>query len=287
MSENFEPMITFLMCSRRLENPDSNIIEFFNSATDKLTDEQKERVEFLIKFDTDDTDSHNAILNRNWKTDKLHQPGKYAQTNKLKELPFRIKHFVYNRAEGRRSLHNDYMFLFSQRDPRSKFISFVTDDCVLLADGMFTELERLKDKDWVFMGDKEPDVKKYVNYRANQDWRMDVSMFPIVSTKIIECVQNMGWQVNVDNWITLLHVILYHKYGLDFWKGSYTQYVGRRGGASRESQYGKKYNPFEVNNRFVVENQYYFDLVEQQARNIFLNYQVPHLKELGKSLREL
>jgi len=282
MSKELKPLVTFIMCSRRKNNPDSNLIEFLNSVAKHVEDSNVCNMEILIKFDTDDDESENLIYNRNNRTARRLNNGKrWDQPNLLLEYPHNVRHFVYNRGEGRRSLHNDYMFLFSQRNPNSKFISFVTDDCVISRPGLFNELLKVKDPDFMLMGDKEPRINFYGNYRTNQEWRMDVSMFPILSTKIVECCGSMGWQVNIDNWITLLHVILCHKYQLDLWRSVDGHYVTREGGASHESQYGKVYNPMEVNNLLTVNNHYYFDLVEQQARNIYLNYQARKFRDIA------
>jgi len=262
----FEPIVTFLMCSRRKDNPDSKLENFLNTLEANLDDGNMKKLEVLIKFDDDDLESQYKIFDRNYRAKRHPYESKYDQGNLLKQFPFKIREFVYKQGMGRRSLHNDYMFLFSQRNVSSKFVAFATDDSIVLGKGMIEELERMKNKDWVFMGDKRPHIESYADYRNDQRWRMDVSMFPIVSTKIIECCGSMGWQVNIDNWFTLLAVIIYHKYGLDLWEGSYDQYIGRAGGESKESQYGNRYNPMEVNNKFRVQNTYYFDLVEQQAK---------------------
>lgn len=278
---HLKPLITFIMCSRKKDNPDSKLKDFLDSLIKYIPDGEKSKIEVLIKFDSDDTDSYRTILNRNYGS-----VNRYDQPNFLATVPTYIRPFVYARGEGRRSLQNDYMFLFTQRNPHSKFISFVTDDCVFIRPNLFQFLNDLKNKDWVFMGDKEPQAHIYRDWRKNQVWRTDVSMFPIVSTKIIECCGSMGFQTNIDNWLTLLHSILVQKYGLDFWVGTREKYINRIGGKSKESQYGARYNPMEIDNKFKCENDYYFDLVEQQAKNIFFNHSVEKFHKIANIVKK-
>lgn len=281
--KNFDPFITFIMCSRKKDNPDSQLLKTLDSIALHIGDQAIEKIEILIKFDTDDDKSYKEIIDLNYK--KV-EPGLVDQPNLLESYPFRIRYFIYNRGEGRRSLHNDYMFLFSQRDPRSKFISFITDDCIMVKDGLFKELESLRDKDWCILGEKKPVAKLFPNYRENQDWRTQVSMFPIVSSNLLHVLQNMGWQVNIDNWLTLLHVILYHKYDLDLFYGI-DNYITREGGTSKEEQYGKVYNDMEITNNKRCTNTYYFDLIEQACKNVYLNYKYQEFKKFAKVIEEL
>ena len=105
-----DPLITFIMCSRKKDNPDSDIIAFLKTLDENMPDNKKKEIEILVKFDTDDDESYQELINRNHKRGADGEY-KYAQANALKEYPFPIQYFIYNRGEGRRSLHNDYMFL--------------------------------------------------------------------------------------------------------------------------------------------------------------------------------
>ncbi len=278
--EEFKPLITFIMCCRIKENPDSQLLKFLESFKTKLEDTERPKVELLVKFDTDDDVANKTIYNRNYEGNKHHQP------NLLLNYSNKFRHFVYARGEGRYSLHNDYMFLFSQRNPHSKFISFVTDDCFFMRGGFFNELARIKDKDWAIVGDMTPrNIDRWANgnWKRDQNWKNEVTTFPTVSTNLLEILQNMGWQVNIDNWFSLLHVILVNKYNLNLWI-TISKYFNR----SRQSaEYRPKtYNPLDITNLKDCTNPYYFKLVEQQAKNIYLNYMEHNLVTMCDTVKK-
>ena len=277
---NFKPYISMLMCSRRKGNPDHDIIKFLESYKNVgFQDAEKDQIELLIKIDKDDEKIYREIINKNW--GGSHE---YDQPNLLKNYPVRIRIFIYERGEGRYSLHNDYKFLFSQRNPLSKFIMFVTDDCFFKESGTFKFLKGIKYQDYAILGDRVPSVAKYKDYRNNQSWRTDVSPYPIISAKLLEIAQNIGWQTNLDNWITLLHCILYHKYDLNLWERM-PKFIDRN-----EQPYQERpmtFNPMEITNKKQCDNPYYFNLVEQQAKNIYLNFIEKDLKTMCETIQKV
>lgn len=279
MPKEKDPFITFLMCSRKKNNPDSHLLSFLESAKKFISNQEIENVELLVKFDMDDDETYKQILNTNWDEKRHNQP------NLIKHYNLPTRWFIYNRGEGRNSLHNDYMFLFSQRNPKTKFVMFVTDDCVFERKCIVEDLRKLKNYDWCILGDKIPKVEYYENYRKDQSWRLDVSAFPIISTNLLHIAQNIGWQVNLDNWLTLLHTILVHKYKLNLWHLT-PLYVRRIGGRSRQTDYKETYNPLQIDNKRQCNNPYYFDLVEQQAKNIYLNYIHRKLHDIADNIKK-
>ena len=82
-------------------------------------------------------------------------------------------------------------------------------------------------------------------------------------------LQNYGWQCNGDNWKTLLHILMYEKYGMDLWKTVPAFFS--RNPTDGASGYGESYNNMEMDGSKNPANSYYFTLVEQQAKNLYLN----------------
>ena len=80
-----------------------------------------------------------------------------------------------------------------------------------------------------------------------------------------------GFQSNTDNWISLLNVILYNKYGIDL-----TKIVEVFCLRNEQSDYNIckgeiKYDMLVINAGMFITNSFYFNLIEQQAKNIYLN----------------
>jgi len=95
-------VISVIFCSRVKDNPDSNVGRLLDSVVANTTPEEREQVEFLIKYDTDDDERPSDAF--------------------FARYPFQIKTFAWSRGEGRHGLHNVQEYLFTQRDPRSRFL---------------------------------------------------------------------------------------------------------------------------------------------------------------------
>lgn len=278
---NNKPLVTFLMCCRIKDNPDTNIIRTLDSIRRNIGDKELDNIEVLIKFDDNDEKVYQQLFNRNWQTDLKRVPGTYEQPNILKTYPFTIRYFQYSQGEGRYSLHNDYKFLFSQRNPNSKFISFITDDCILSSIELINTLKLLKNPNWSIIGNIKPDASKYPDWKTSQQWKLEVTPYPIVSCKLFEILQNMGWQVNIDNWLTLIHVILVNQYNLDLWE-RIPSFFER---SVQSAEYRKQtYNPLDITNLKDCNNLYYFRLIEKQVKNIYLNYLNDSLKNFSLTI---
>ena len=99
----FGDKISVLFCSRVKDNPDSNVRRLLDSAVEYIRPDERDKVEFLIKYDDDDD---------------ARPPDSF-----FARYPFTIRTFTWGRGEGRHSLHNVQDYLFAPRDPRSRSTS--------------------------------------------------------------------------------------------------------------------------------------------------------------------
>jgi len=243
-------LLTILLSSRVKDNKDSRIHELLGSL--EKCGGNDSNCEVLIKYDDDDN---------------MRPDSKYFD-----RFPFTVGLFTWSRGEGRHGLHLDYFYLFSQRNRNSTFVLVGGDDFCFERVGFIEEILSIKEE-YCFVGPKRPRSEIYAGQWRNPDivkqWRHECAWLPCFSVRCIEVLQNYGWQCNADNWKTLLHIILYEKYQLDLWK-IVPEFYSRLDG-SRSSGYSKSYNNMEIGGDREPSNTYYYDLVEQQAKNLYLN----------------
>jgi hypothetical protein len=246
-------MLSVIFCSRVKDNPASNITQLLDSAVQHISPAERDRVEFLIKYDDDDQRPDDGFFAR---------------------YPFTIRRFVWSRGEGRHSLHHVQEYLFAQRDPRSRFCLMTADDFYFTRPGFVSEILSVPDE-FCIIGHNRPGIENYAGiYENEEEIRRWVVAFgelsPVVSVRLIEVCQNFGWQSNVDSWLMGLSVVLYDLYGVIIWRAIEPYY--RRGGG-----YGlgdtPTYNNMELTSQKGPFNKYWFELVRRQARNVYLNMQ--------------
>ena len=245
-------MLTCLFSSRVQDNPDSQISLFLSSVL-ACVDNPKDKIEFIIKYDSDDS--------------------QIPDDDFFNEYPFSIKRIVMARGEGRHSIHLDHMYCFAQRDLRSRFIMIGSDDFIFNRPGFIDDILNIKDEICV-VGYAKPRVDLYKNKWQDptmiEVWKHNEGVcLPCFSVKFIEIVQNFGWQCNTDNWQTLLTILMYEKYNIDIFKTISPFYS--RNPTLGNSGYSKTYNNMEIDGSRNCQNKYYFNLVEQQAKNLALN----------------
>jgi len=193
------------------------------------------------------------------------------------------------------------MFLFSQRNPNSKFIGFMTDDCFFedKIRYMFEELEtKYIDLDYAVFSScstsyyptpehhQRFDVKDrlafvtklgdYKDLKVTKKWATNylTDAYPIVSAKLLEVIGNVGWQVNIDATLALLNIILYQKYGINISFLLLNKSFDRLDVARKEKE-NPEPTPFnyemKIDSSNNSQNPYLYVLTEQQAKNIYLN----------------
>ena len=133
-------MISVLFCSRAKDNPDCGLRRLLDSAVATTTPAEREQLEFLIKFDSDDD--------------------RRMTDAELAAYPFAVKPFVWSRGEGRHGLHNAQEYLFTQRDPRSRFLLMTADDFFFTRPGFVSEILAIQDE-FAILGLKRPPIEAY------------------------------------------------------------------------------------------------------------------------------
>jgi hypothetical protein len=247
-------MLSVLFCSRVKGNPDSDIKRLLDSAVAHTDPEERDRIEFLIKYDDDDDER---------------PPDSFFAS-----YPFSIRTFIWSRGEGRHSLHHAQEYLFAQRDPRSRFCLMTADDFLFTRSHFVADILSIPDE-FCILGCNRPHIESFAGiYEEEQAIRRWVVAFgalsPVVSARLIEVCQNFGWQSNVDSWLMGLSVVLYDLYKIIIWRAIEPFYA--RGGG-----YGlgdtPTYNNMELTCQKGPYNEYWFELVRRQARNLYLNMQ--------------
>lgn len=243
------------MCYRvRREENRTSIIKFFNSVNNLFTD--KNKIEFLVKLDVDDKEGIEIVNNLNY--------------------PFEIRPFITRRWEGRWTMNYFYEYLFVYKAPESKFISFVGDDIWFIRNIM-EDIKKNLNKRYYILGDfKEEmttDKLKLAGSYRETNWLSPryICSYPIVSSKIIEIIGNFGYQPNMDGHLTLLGLILYQKYKINIFK-HIPEFIIRNN-IDRIENFGGEFNQDNLitDDKLPVNNDYFFQLIEQQAKNIYLN----------------
>jgi hypothetical protein len=250
------PMLSVIFCSRAKGNPDCGLERLLDSAVACTTPAEREQIEFLIKFDSDD----DARL-----------PDSF-----FAKYPFAVKPFSWSRGEGRHALHHAQEYMFAQRDPRSRFCLMTADDFYFNRPGFVSEILAVEDE-FCIMGFNRPPIEAFAGiYEQEMRVRQWVVSFgcwsPVVSSRLIEVCQNFGWQANVDSWLMGLCVTLYDLYGIVIWK-THEPFYQRGGEYERPASMGlaPTYNNMELTNNVGPHNKYWFELVRRQARNVYLN----------------
>ena len=259
---NDSPIISLLMCYRASRDINT-LYNLFDSAIRETENGNLKKIEFLIKFDSDDKRGIKEFL---------------IDDSLIKKHPnLIIRPFIYRRWEGRHSLNLHYMFLFSRRNKSSKFIKFISDDSEFYQDPIPTITPFLNDN-YIICSSRPHSIEKLdsiTDYRTDNRW---ISAYltgplPLVSSKIIEIIGNTCWGLNTDNWLTLLNLVLYHKYKINIVEAvDFMHLCGRVFESYGDDIFKSSFNIdmlVSVNN--LPKNLYYFDLVEQQAKNIYLN----------------
>lgn len=261
--------ISVIFCSRVQDNPDSNLKRLLDTAVAHVSPSERDRIEFLIKYDEDD---------------RLKPPESFFQA-----YPFTIRTFQWSRGEGRHYLHHAQEYLFAQRDPRSRYALMMADDFYFTRAGFVSEILDVRDE-FCILGHCRPPIEFYAtDYEDEALIRRWVVAFgalaPALSTQFVEVCQNFGWQSNVDSWLMGLSIVLYDLYKVVIWR-KIEPYYERGGGWGLGDT--PTYNNMELTSRQGPQNKYWFELLRRQARNLYLNMEFgTDLKKVGWSAGRL
>tara|TARA_R110002153_G_scaffold113768_5_gene256173 strand:+ start:2008 stop:2790 length:783 start_codon:yes stop_codon:yes gene_type:complete len=244
-------MLTLILTSRVKDNKDSSMEQLLTSL--KECGGNATNCEVLIKYDSDDDQRPTQEY--------------------FDKFPFSVKAFVWSRGEGRHGFHLDHFYLFSQRNRKSTFVLLCADDFTFIKKGFIDDILSIEDE-YCFIGPHRPRVELYKDRwrepQVMEVWKHNEGVsLPCFSVRCIEVLQNYGWQCNGDNWKTLLHILMYESYGIDLWR-TVPNFFSRNP-TDGTSGFGKSYNNMEMDGNKNPSNTYYYDLVQQQAKNLYLN----------------
>ena len=245
-------MLSVIFCSRVMDNPDSNVPKLLESAKACVLPHERDKIEFLIKYDDDD---HGR------------PPDSF-----FAQYPFQVRTFSWSRGEGRHYLHHAQEYMFAQRDPRSRMCLMTADDFFFTRPGFVSEILAVKDE-FVILGPIRPGIEAFAGcYEKEEMIRQWVVAFgplsPVISSRLIEVCQNFGWQSNVDSWLMGLSVVLYDLYQIVIWR-QIDWFYERGGGPGLGDT--PTYNNMELTYKSGPGNKYWFELLRRQARNLYLN----------------
>jgi hypothetical protein len=245
-------MISVIFCSRAKGNPDSDVRRLLDSAEAHVRPDERDKIEFLIKYDDDDDER--------------------PADSVLASYPFPVRTFVWSRGEGRHYLHHAQEYMFTERDPRSRFCLMTADDFFFHRTGFVSDILSIKDE-FCIIGHSRPPIEEYAGLYEREEairkWNVSFGgLAPVVSAKLIEVCQNFGWQSNVDSWLMGLSIVLYDLYGITIWK-AVEPYYNRGGGWGLGDT--PTYNRMELTGMKGPYNKYWFELLRRQARNLYLN----------------
>jgi hypothetical protein len=245
-------MLSVLFCSRVKDNPDSDLPRLLDSAVTHVLPHERDQIEFLIKYDDDD----DARL-----------PDSF-----FARYPFQVRTFSWSRGEGRHYLHHAQEYLFTQRDPRSRFCLMTADDFYFTRSGFVSEILGIKEE-FCILGYCRPPIESYAGVYEQEEmirkWVVAFGLWsPVISARLIEVCQNFGWQSNVDSWLMGLSVVLYDLYKIVLWK-THEPFYERGGGYGLGDT--PTYNNMELTCQKGPFNKYWFELLRRQARNLYLN----------------
>lgn len=251
-------LVSFLMPCRNKGNGPRTIYDFLNSVMDIIPKEDLSKMEFLIKFDTDDS----------------------KQT--FEKYPLKIKTFVFNRWEGYNTLYLIYQYLFSKRDQNSRFVIHASDDSVIKPEARYflQDLEKIKDKYSIINAVEIPHtiekLEKVRNYRNTSNlWATGflTEPYPVISTRIIEIMGNFGWQPCADATFALLNIIMYAKYGINLVQTFNYRHIDRIDNPikSREVFKSDFNEDMKINDSEKSTNDYIYVLTERQVDSIYFN----------------
>jgi hypothetical protein len=251
--------LSLILASRSKDNPDSKLQNLLDSLA-VFTEHHYEEIEVLIKFDQDDD--------------------KRPDDSLFKQYPFDIKVFVYGRGEGRHYNHHHCEYLFANRNPSFKWVMNVSDD-FMFTRPFLNDLYKIED-DYMIVGYTTPTFAQNAKagtyktcFPVNFQYDNGIGEYcPLMTAKLAEVCQNWGWQPNPDAWVVLLEMTLYKMFRMILWKkiDKFYERTGSYGSGDTPTFPGSDlYNNMTITGRRLPTNHYLFKLIEQQAKNIYLN----------------
>ena len=133
-------IMSVIFSSRFKDNPTCNLLTCLKSIIDTTTEEERMRLEVLIKMDLDDTSIPDEIIN----TFKVVHKGKYFELHRNYE-GVHVRIFIYSRGEGRGDLHNALSYLGTLVSYESAMFMNIADDFIFTKSNWVTNTLNLYD----------------------------------------------------------------------------------------------------------------------------------------------
>ena len=130
--------MSIVFSSRFKDNPTCNLFRCLESIIDTTTEEERIRLEVLIKMDLDDTSIPDEII----KTFKIVHKGKYFELHRNYE-GVHVRIFIYSRGEGRGDLHNALSYLGTLVSYESVMLMNIADDFIFTKNNWVTNILNL------------------------------------------------------------------------------------------------------------------------------------------------
>src|SRR5260370_2223400 len=148
----------------------------------------------------------------------------------------------------------------------------MADDFTFSRANFVSEILNIQDE-FCILGPIRPAIESfagiYENDQAIRKWVLSFgALCPVVTTRLIEVCQNLGWQANVDSWLMGLSIALYDLYKIILWRNCKPFYERSGGWGLGDTP---TYNNMELTGLKGPFNKYWFELVRRQARNVYLN----------------
>ena len=254
-------MLSICFPTRKKGNPSWKLKDFLDSLEDNTTRDEKKLVEVILKFDHDDDDPPDFVVNN-----------KYS---------FEIKTTRFARGNGRRDMHIATSYLISLRNPLTKFVMASSDDMVFTRP-FVKQILSYGDYSIIGGGVHPTSFSKATllspDYRAWNSWDSHIGAYcPIWHVKILEAISNNLIMCFYDWHTFALVVALNLIYKVNIGKDIESFYDRNEiPGKEKEVKIfhedaGPNYNLLEVPYHQGGHHPNYWTLLESQVRNIYLN----------------
>jgi len=296
-------MLSIIFPSRFKNNPDNNLLEFLRSIYNTTSTEQRKNIEVLIKFDSDDDLVPDEFKIASLKEQYIISTRQYCQVATIEGI--KVRSFFYERGEGRSDINNVLSYLGTLVNPCSELIMNAADDFLFVTDSWYKELfnkynfAKKRNGGYIIFGEAStvtnysysakphtfldlPDFNQLISYNAGVNSsalnKYIGEYCPIFSKKIFNVLSGQFWMPSIDAYFALLNAFLVLKFNINiycrlnnFYKRTSKNDLRHKRDKFIESG-GTKYNFNEVSGYYgVPRNKSFYALVEQQAKNIYLN----------------
>lgn len=250
-------MISLLVCSRVSGNRNFALLNLLDSL--KRMSANPDNFEVLVKFDTDDKRVRKVLP-------------------KLGNYPFPVKYLIEPRGRGYVDLHVFYTRLFSLVDERSIVVGAMGDDFEVVLQGwdeiVLSKAQTFPDQIFI-IHDYEKEYREQGMFGDFDLNTLEGSLFfaeaPLWSRRLLEICGGLGHVSFTDAWTVCLEYYLHHRCGLNRTLFLKERLVTRRAKEGVDGSIALRWWTQRTDNFAFMRTNFYKNLVEQQAVNIYLN----------------